>query len=149
LPNPTLTGPWNIAAYEAYLRETVIPLRLSVVSAAGWPTIASLWFVYEEGTIRCASKKSARIVRLLEANPKCAFEVSGETPPYFGVRGQGTVTLDPDLGPELLPRLIDRYVGPAESSFRRWLLDQSAEEVAIVIDPVRVMSWDYRKRMTG
>ena len=148
MPNPKLSGPWDESAYETYLRETALPLRLSVVSSSGWPTIVSLWFVYDEGAIRCASKKSTRIVKLLEENPKCAFEVSGETPPYFGVRGQGHVTLDPQLGPKLLPKLIERYVGPENSSFRRWLLAQSTEEVAITIKPIRVMSWDYRKRMS-
>ncbi|MEC8773508.1 MAG: pyridoxamine 5'-phosphate oxidase family protein, partial [Pseudomonadota bacterium] len=66
----------------------------------------------------------------------------------FGVRGQGKVTLDPKLGPKLLPKLIERYVGPEDSCFRRWLLAQSTEEVAIIINPIRVMSWDYRKRMS-
>ena len=148
MPNPKLSGPWDESTFETYLRETALPIRLSVVSSSGWPTIVSLWFVYDEGAIRCASKKSARIVKLLEKNTKCAFEVSGETPPYFGVRGQGKVTLDPKLGPKLLPKLIERYVGPEDSCFRRWLLAQSTEEVAIIINPIRVMSWDYRKRMS-
>ena len=148
MPNPTLNGPWSHAEYEAYLRDTVIPLKLSAVSSAGWPTIASLWFQYDDGVIRCASKTSARIVQLLRADPRCAFEVSGETPPYFGIRGQGRVELDAYRGPKLLPGLVDRYVGPEETSFRRWLLAGSAEEVAIVIHPLRVMSWDYRARMS-
>ena len=148
MPNPKLSGPWDESTYATYLRETALPIRLSVVSSSGWPTIVSLWFVYDEGAIHCASKKSARIVELLEENPKCAFEVSGETPPYFGVRGQGKVTLEPKLGPKLLPKLIERYVGPEDSCFRRWLLAQSTEEVAIIINPIRVMSWDYRKRMS-
>jgi hypothetical protein len=147
LPNPKLNGPWSLAEIETFLHSTVIPVRLSAVSSAGWPTVVSLWFAYEAGTLRCASKRSAKVVRLLRSNPRCGFEIARETPPYFGVRGQGTVELDEGLGPKLLPNLVDRYVGSEETSFRRWLLARTDAEVAIVINPIRFMSWDYRKRM--
>lgn len=148
MPNPKMSGPWAEPECEAYLRQAVIPLRISAVSSAGWPTIASLWFVFEEGTLRCASKGSSRIVQLLRAEPRCGFEVAGEEPPYFGVRGQGVVELDENLGPALLPRLVDRYVGSEATDFRRWLLSRTEDEVAIIIKPVRFFSWDYRKRMS-
>jgi hypothetical protein len=130
-----------------FLHQALIPVRLSAISPSGWPTVVSLWFIYEDGVLKCASKPSARITELLRENPKCGFEIAGETPPYHGVRGQGLATLDHKSGPTLLPRLIDRYIGPNITPFRRWLLIGQAEEVGIIILPIRLMSWDYRKRM--
>ena len=147
MPNPVLSGPWSSGDIEAFLKQTVIPIRISAISSKGWPTIVSLWFIFEDGCLKCASKETSRIIQLFENNPRCGFEVSGEEPPYFGVRGQGTVTLDRNLGPKLLPSLIDRYVDQEKTSFRRWLLLGKTEEVGIIINPKRFMSWDYRARM--
>ena len=147
MPNPALSGPWASEEIEAFLKQTPIPIRISAISPQGWPTIVSLWFIFERGRLKCASKKSSRIIQLFEHNPRCGFEISVEKPPYFGVRGQGTVTLDLNLGPKLLPRLIDRYVDQDKKSFRRWLLLSKTEEIGIIINPKRFMSWDYRARM--
>jgi len=147
LADSKLSGPWSLSDVELFLHQALIPVRLSAISPSGWPTVVSLWFIYEDGVLKCATKPSARITKLLRENPKCGFEIAGETPPYHGVRGQGLATLDHKLGPNLLPRLIDRYIGPDITPFRRWLLIGQEEEVAIVIRPTRLMSWDYRKRM--
>ena len=144
-----VTGPWSAAEIERHLAATVIPIRLACVAPSGWPVSLSLWFLYQDGALFCASRSGARVVRILESAPRCGFEVAGETPPYHGVRGQGVATLDRDAGPALLPRLIDRYLGPDETPFRRWLLRDAADEVAIRITPKRMMSWDYRRRMSG
>ena len=65
------------------------------------------------------------------------------------MRGQGKATLEPDNGVSELRALIERYLGPDETPFSRWLIDRSVGEVAIRIDPVRMMSWDYTARMKG
>mgnify|MGYP005651316543 FL=1 len=147
MADSNLSGPWALSDVEVFLHQALIPVRLSAISPSGWPTVVSLWFIYEDGVLKCASKPSARITELLRENPKCGFEIAGETPPYHGVRGQGLATLDHKSGPTLLPRLIDRYIGPDITPFRRWLLIGQAEEVGIIIRPIRLMSWDYRKRM--
>jgi len=147
LPDPKLSGPWALFNVEGFLQRALIPVRLSAISPSGWPTVVSLWFIYEDGILKCASKPNAHITELLRANPKCGFEVAGEAPPYYGVRGQGLATLDHKSGPALLPRLIDRYIGPDITPFRRRLMADQDQEVAIEIRPKRLMSWDYRKRM--
>ena len=147
MTNAVLTGPWSQADVEAYLHAAVIPARVSAVSEAGWPVVVSLWFLYEGQTICCATRPTARIAEILTARPRVGFEIAGETPPYRGVRGQGIASLGVDEGGALLTRLIDRYLGKAETPFRKWLLAGADGEVAIAIRPVRLMSWDYRARM--
>jgi len=142
-----LSGPWSVDEIGTYLAGAVIPVRLSAISPAGWPVVLSLWFLYADGAFHCASRSHARIVALLEANPRCGFEVAGETLPYFGVRGQGVATLDRKNGKAVLERLADRYLGAGDTPFRRRLMQGARDEVALIIRPTRMMSWDYRKRM--
>lgn len=145
---PKLTGPWDERQIEEFLGHSIIPLRLAAVSPNGWPVVASLWFEYQKGGFYCASKNNSRIVQLLEGNPQCGFEVAGENPPYFGVRGQGIAEIKSRESLVWLQRLTDRYIGTENRRFNDWLMRNAANEVLIYIRPVRVMSWDYRQRMS-
>jgi len=140
-------GPWEWDRVEAYLRKTVVPVRIACLSQKGWPIVLSLWYLYRDGSLWCASQQDARVVRRLEADPRCAFEVAPNEPPYCGVRGQGRATIDTDRGAEILRALLARYFGSEDSELARWLLSRSESEVAIKIDPIRISSWDYTKRM--
>jgi nitroimidazol reductase NimA-like FMN-containing flavoprotein (pyridoxamine 5'-phosphate oxidase superfamily) len=132
---------------KAYLEEARIPLRLSCVTPSGWPMILSLWYVYREGRLFCATQKSAKVVSYLGDEPRCAFEVASDQPPYCGVRGQGRASLDEAMGPDVLRQLLVRYLGGTESPLAQRLLAQSHNEVAIVIEPVNMFSWNFTDRM--
>lgn len=93
LSTAKLTGPWTADQISAYLDEARIPLRLSAVAPSGWPVVLSLWFARRGDELVCATQLSASIVQALQAEPRCAFEVAGETPPYHGVRGRARVSL--------------------------------------------------------
>ena len=131
---------------ERFLEEMEIPLRLSCITTAGWPIIVSLWYIYKDGTLICSSQKSSKMVQFLEQNPRCAFEVANEKPPYRGVRGNGTAALVEDGAIEILEALINRYLGGTDSNLAKYLLSREGE-VAIVITPHKIYSWDYSERM--
>lgn len=141
------SGPWTRQQAMNFLAETVIPLRLAVIAPSGWPVVVSLWFLAENATIWCATHRSAKIIRSLKLNSKCAFEVAPDQPPYLGIRGQASVELLPNCGAEILRRLIDRYQRSQDSDLARWLLSRSKEEIALAITPVQMQSWDYSTRM--
>jgi nitroimidazol reductase NimA-like FMN-containing flavoprotein (pyridoxamine 5'-phosphate oxidase superfamily) len=145
---PHLSGPWSISQIESYLNEKAVPLKLSVISSGGWPVIVSLWFVFDENRIICASRKKSKIIKFLETNPRCAFEVSGESPPYSGVRGQGIAMLSNKDSHGVLERLHDRFLGMQDTPFKQWLLKNSENETIISIEPKRLMTWDYSTRMS-
>jgi len=132
-----------------YLEGTRIPLRLAAVTESGWPLVLSLWFVLREGSLWCATQRTAKIVRHLEANSRCAFEVAPEQLPYRGVRGRGTVILHRARGKEILEALLNRYLGGTTTPLARRLLSKSETEVAIEIKPVTLFAWDYSNRMEG
>lgn len=133
---------------EAHLRETAIPLRLACATPSGHPQLLSLWYLWRDGALWCATSPGARVVRLVERDPRCGFEVAADAPPYRGVRGRGSATLYRTRGAEVLGALLDRYQGGRDTKLARWLLARAASEVAIRIEPLALASWDFSARMT-
>lgn len=140
---------WLEPEIQRLLDETRIPVRLSCNGSSGCPVLASLWYLPEDGRLWCATQRSANVAKLLARDSQCAFEVSVESMPYRGVRGQGLATLHDDRGEEILLKLLDRYLGDSKSQLARSLLAQVATETAIAIEPKTIFSWDYTERMTG
>lgn len=149
LHDAVVRGPWSLAATERWLAGAVIPLRLAAQAPSGWPLVLSLWFLAREGRLLCATQRSAHVVAALEHDPRCAFEVAPEAPPYRGVRGRAAVTIAPDPGGEVLAALCRRYLGSTDGDLARWLLSRAADEVVLELDPRSVTTWDYRERMGG
>lgn len=140
---------WPRDGIQSFLERQRIPLRLACLDRRDEPLVCSLWYLFEEGSLWCATQKSARVVDYLTRNPACGFEVAPESPPYMGVRGQAAASLSAERGPEVLLRLIDRYLGDRETSLARWLIARSSDEVAIRLSPRWLTSWDYSGRMGG
>lgn len=143
---PLLSGPWEMAVAEAFLMSSVIPVRIATTGRSG-PLVQSMWFLWRDGVLWCATQDDAVITHRLQADPRCGFEVAGDLPPYRGVRGQGRAEIVPDAGPAVLGELIERYLGSARSGLARWLLSRADTEVAIAVRPEHMATWDYRQRM--
>ena len=137
---------WQSEELVAYLRETTNPLRLSILSG-GRPLIVPLWFLVEGNAMWCASKASAHVVKRIGAGAACGFDVSDNTIPYRGVRGQGAVSIVESEGEAILRRLVDRYLPDPDTDFARWLLKGAKNEVAIRIEPDWMTAWDFGQRM--
>ncbi|MEJ2412253.1 MAG: hypothetical protein P8Y34_04555 [Anaerolineales bacterium] len=133
--------------FDEFLTKKHIPLRLACQTQSGWPAVLSLWYTHRNGKLYCATRKSARVVSYLEADPRCAFELAADTPPYCGLRGQARAQIDPDLGAEILEELIERYLGGQDNQLARNLLKFREEEVALVITPQNLFQWDFSSRM--
>jgi hypothetical protein len=145
--NVSIAGPWSARRAADYLDEIAIPLRLATLTSNGWPNVTSLWFVRDGDELLCATQRDAGVARALRRDSRCSFEVAGEDPPYFGVRGQATARVDSAGAGDVLAALIGRYVGDTSSGFARWLLSRADDEVVLRLAPERIVSWDYRSRM--
>ncbi|MFX0170911.1 MAG: pyridoxamine 5'-phosphate oxidase family protein [Candidatus Hodarchaeota archaeon] len=133
---------------ENYLIQAKIPLRLSVLTESGWPIILSLWYAYAEGKILLATPNKAKIVRFLRNNPKCAFEISNEKPPYCGIRGQAKAKIIESKGNEVLEKLLQRYMKEGIGSpLAKRLLSRKVEEIAIELTPINLFTWNFSDRM--
>ncbi len=107
----------------------------------------SLWYVYLEERIFCATQRNAKIIEYLSGNPKCGFEVAGDLPSYRGVSGWGYAILDKVRGVEILCMLIKKYLRDEKSSLAYFLLRRNENEMAIEITPLSMFSYDYSDRM--
>ena len=137
----------DLTEMKNYLETVRIPLRLACTTESGWPMAISLWFMHQNGNLFCATQKSARVVSYLQNDPRCAFEIAADLPPYCGVRGQAIASIDEKKGVEILEQLLVRYLGSVGNTLGRNLLAKSDDEVAIVLKPVNVYSWDFSNRM--
>ncbi len=133
----------------SFIESATIPLRLSAIDGDGFPVICSLWFHYHNGCFYCASHRSAKIIRLLENNPNCGFEVAVNTIPYRGVRGKAVAELSSDRDGKLLSELIERYLGDGNRDLANWLLSRKEDEVAICLRPKTLSNWDFSARMSS
>ena len=139
----------KIEVYADYLHKTRIPLRLSYRTESGWPFVLSLWYIYQDGLLYCATQEDARVVKYLENEPRCGYEIAADLPPYCGIRGQARARVDREKGPEILEALLVRYLGGFENSLAEQLLQGADREVALVLEPVNCFKWDFSKRMAS
>ena len=144
----TLKGPWTKQEVHTFLEQTTIPIRLATVAQDQFPRVISLWFRYREPSLCCVTHQNSHLARMLEANSSVGFEISGDSPPYHGIRGQGEAAMTPLGDDSLLRDLLLRYLGSLDSPFAQWLLSRAEEEIIITITPSRLFSWDYRERMS-
>lgn len=141
------SGPWTSFQIQEFWTTAVIPIRLATAGTPG-PTVQSLWFLPQDDTLWCCTQRDALVVRRLEAEPSCGFEIAGDHPPYRGVRGHGRATIKPSSAARILPLLLERYNIAPDSSLSKWLLSRIDDEVAIRITDLSVTSWDYAERMS-
>ena len=142
-----LTGDWNRETTEAFLREQTIPVRLACRRPDGGLWMLSLWYRYRDDQLACATGAGARVVSYLREDPAVAFEVSTNEPPYRGVRGSGTASIEPDENKRVLRSLLERYLGGTDSALASQLLTPDRDEVQIRIDIERAYTWDFSDRM--
>ncbi|MXV64137.1 pyridoxamine 5'-phosphate oxidase family protein [Natronorubrum sp. JWXQ-INN-674] len=146
-----------------FLEGATIPVRLGCRTPEDNLWMCSLWFRLvdadgdpigaesatdrEDWTLQCATSAQADIVSFLEHDSGVSFEVSTNDPPYAGVRGRGSVSIDPDPEKETLRALLERYLEDTESGLAQSLLDDGRDEVTITVDPAVVYGWDFSDRM--
>ena len=138
---------WNAEGISAFLQSAIIPMRLAVNDVNGFPRLCSLWFVLDGNRIIAASHEKALITRLLQGDNRCAFEIATNTEPYRGVRGQARVQLLAGEGRNVLPQLINKYIGKRHQRLQQWLMSRVDEELALSIEPEWISAWDYSGRM--
>ncbi|AFK19793.1 pyridoxamine 5'-phosphate oxidase family protein [Haloferax mediterranei ATCC 33500] len=148
---PEPSGPWSRERVEEFLTMTTIPVRLSCRTPADDLWMLSLWYEWdaEQSELRCATSADADVVRFLRAYDDVAFEISTNDPPYRGVRGRGTTTVEADEQKTVLRRLIGRYLGDDDTPLAERLLSPERDEVTIRIRPTKLHTWDYASRMSS
>jgi nitroimidazol reductase NimA-like FMN-containing flavoprotein (pyridoxamine 5'-phosphate oxidase superfamily) len=144
-----VTGDWSREAAESFLTSEAgrVPIRLACHTSKDDLWMLSLWYRWHDGGFDCATSASARVVSYLERDDRVAFEASVNTPPYKGVRGNGTATVGPDEDKRLIRALLERYLGGTDSELAARLLAPEREEVHVRVEPSHLYAWDFSDRM--
>ena len=140
---------WSEEVTGGFLEEARLPLRLSSIDDHGYPQITSLWFIFREGRFLCCTQPHAVVSRQIDKNPKVGFEVAVNTPPYYGISGQGEGRLIQGDQAALLSELAERYLHDRDADLKAWLLSRADSEVILEVTPHRMTSWDFRTRMSS
>jgi nitroimidazol reductase NimA-like FMN-containing flavoprotein (pyridoxamine 5'-phosphate oxidase superfamily) len=133
----------------AFLLDSRAPLRLSSLNTKGFPQITSLWFSFHGGRFLCCSQRQSVVCKQVQRDRRVGFEVAVNEPPYCGVSGQGEAKILSDDPTELLDGLTDRYLENRDAPLKAWLLSRIATEAIIEVTPIRMTTWDFRRRMTA
>ena len=139
-------GSWSGAEIETFLRETPIPMRISVSGASG-PLIVPLWFEYLEGRLLSCSPVDSLLVSSLGKQSEVAFDISTNDLPYRGVRGRGQVSCEVATDDARLSDLLRKYLAGTDNQLASWLLNREGPEALIEIEISWLTSWDFSGRM--
>jgi PPOX class probable F420-dependent enzyme len=145
----------------AFLTEGQKTLQVASNDHDGYPHIVPMWFLVEDGKVVFRSfTKSQKIVNL-RRDPRVGVLVE-EGHAYAELRGamiKGQAKLVEDAGYclDLYVGLANRYsffagVAPGatpEEQVREYFASHAAKQTAVIVEPVEVVSWDYRKLGDG
>lgn len=140
---------------EAFMAEQRT-LQVATVGADGFPHVAPMWFVVEDGKFVFRSfTKSQKIVNL-RRNPKLTvlLEDGSDYAELRGLMVKGTARLVDDRTEvlRLYGRVSARYTmsGTEDVELDPEALEAmfgayAAKNTAVVVEPEQVVSWDHRK----
>ena len=131
-------------------------LQVATIGADGWPHLAPMWYVVEHGKVVFRSfTKSQKIVNL-SRNPNLTvlIETGDDYSQLQGVMIRGTARLidDPEYVLSVYGGLAAKY--PMVDDTPMELEDEAlaaafgrfaAKNTAVVVEPVKVVTWDHTK----
>ena len=145
----------------AFLTEGQKTVQVSSNDHDGYPHIVPMWFLVENGKVVFRSfSKSQKIVNL-RRDPKLTVLVE-EGKAYeelqgVMIKGEAKLVDDADYCLDLYVGLSNRYaffsgVAPGETpeeEVREYFASYAPKQTAVIVEPVEVVSWDYRKLSGG
>lgn len=120
-------------------------MRLAYLAAGSQPRVVPIWWTFAQGRFIVITGPKADKVHHLRANPKVAFTIDTERPPYrvLLVDGEATVEEVEGMAPEY-PGIVQRFLGPAAEGYLARL--RVKRQVRITIAPERWRILDFVER---
>src|ERR1700712_4385785 len=143
-----------VAMSEAEIEEFLagdMKVQVATVGPDGAPHLTTLFYVLDEGRIAFWTYGASQKVKNLRRDPRISCLVEdGED--YFelrgvSIRGEARILEDYEEVKVLGARMTQRMAGDADLGERgEQIVEQQARKrVGIVVEPVKVASWDHRK----
>ena len=124
---------------------------IATIGPGGFPHMVAMWYGLLEEKVCFETKAKSQKVVNLRRDPRISCSVeAGET--YDQLRGvaiEGTVTIIEDTSADeywaAAVSVFERYQGAYTEEMRQFVEQMMNKRVVILVDPVRVRSWDHRK----
>lgn len=119
---------------------------LITVAADGAPVPTPIWYLYRDGKLYFRTDAAAIKTANVRRNPRVSVCVQEERPPYKAVivHGHAEVQPPPDwLAKDIPGHYLGFIGGIAYQRTAQQAIEQEVEEVAIVVRPERVTTFDF------
>jgi len=114
--------------------------RLATVGSDGTPHLVPVWYRFDDGVFLVLTERGSQKHRNIERDPRVAFCIDDERPPYHTVLVRGRVTVHDAPGREWREQLAIHYLG--DEAGRRYIAENMhPNDVMLRIEPERVNGW--------
>jgi PPOX class probable F420-dependent enzyme len=144
-PRPPSPDPMTPDELGAFLeREWPTPLGVvGTIRADGSPHVVPVWFRWDGAAVQIWSGEGRAWVRNVRRDPRVAFSVQEERPPFAALVMRGRAEVASDDGPGIaaeIRRITRRYIEPHEvdAYVREW----AALQTIVRIHPDSVTGWN-------
>ena len=149
------------AELPEFLSEGQKSLQVASNDPDGYPHLVPMWFVVEDGKIVFRSFSKSQKIMNLRRDPNLTVLVEEGTAytelQGVMVKGEANLVDNADYCLDLYVALANRYaffagVEPGatpEEEVREYFAGFAVKQTAVIVEPVEVVSWDYRKLNGG
>ena len=124
-------------------------LQVATIDHDGWPHLIAMWYVTINDQIAFWTyAKSQKVVNLRRDNRlTCLVETGERYDELRGVliKGRAIISDDRETVQRIGEAIWEHMAGPLNENTRRMVEAQAAKRVAILVEPVEIVSWDHRK----
>ena len=133
---------------QAFLLEERT-LQVATIDHDGYPHLVAMWYTLFNGQIVFWTYAKSQKAINLRRDPRltCLAETGERYEELRGVqiKGQATIYEDRETVQRFGELIWERYTGPLNENTRPMIIAQAAKRIAVVVEPVKITSWDHRK----
>jgi PPOX class probable F420-dependent enzyme len=133
---------------QAFLQEERT-LQVATIDHDGYPHLVAMWYALFNGQIAFWTYAKSQKAVNLRRDPRltCLAETGESYEELRGVqiKGQATIYDDRETVQRFGELIWERYTGPLTENTRPMIIAQAAKRIAVVVEPVKITSWDHRK----
>ncbi len=134
-----------------FLNEPGVLCRIATIRAGGGPTVAPIWFLYEDDAIYVTPRQNSVWLENIRRDPRVSMVIDEEKTGYRKVLAEGAAEIVHEIGEDdvwrdLYRRIVLRYVNPdGAEHYVQETIDQPRALIRLPLGDAEVSSW----RMPG
>jgi PPOX class probable F420-dependent enzyme len=124
-------------------------LQVATPGPDGYPHLVAMWYILVDQRLAFWTYARSQKAVNLRRNPRltCLVEAGRSYEELRGVqiKGQATLIDERETVQHYGELIMERYTGPLTANTRALVEAQAFKRLVVVVNPVKVVSWDHRK----